>query len=78
MASEHSALGFDFRPDLGSQAPNLHVLDRMSGHMPAHSLADEIRSVIDAVPEHLPAPVVDADNSTQKVLAAHSDQFLFH
>jgi serralysin len=79
MGSEQSALAFDFCPDLGSQAPNLHALDDgMSDHIPVRSLADEIRSVIDVSLEHLPALAPDADNSVQKVLAVHSEQLLFH
>ncbi|MCP4621299.1 MAG: matrixin family metalloprotease [Bradyrhizobium sp.] len=79
MGSEQSALGFDFRPDLGSQVLNLQVIDdRMSHHISAHSLADEIRSVIDTALEHLPAPASEADNTVQKVLAVHSDPFFFH
>jgi hypothetical protein len=72
--------GFDFRPDVGSQTPNLHVQDdKMSEHLPVHSLADEIRSLIHTAPDHLPAtPAPEADSTVQKVLAAHSDQFLFH
>src|SRR5262249_41911915 len=53
MGSEQSALAFDFRSDLGSQAPNWHTLDDgMSDRRPAHPLADEIRSVIDGLLEH--------------------------
>ncbi|UPJ51940.1 M10 family metallopeptidase C-terminal domain-containing protein [Bradyrhizobium sp. 200] len=75
MGSEQSALVFDFRSDLGQQAPNLHVLDdRMAGH----PLANELRSVIDAASEYLPAAAPEADHNMSKILAAHFDQFLFH
>ena len=75
MASDQSASGFDFRADLGSQVSSLHVLENgMSDHSPAHSLADDIRSLIDAGLEHLPAPAPEAGNAVHDLLAAHFDE----
>ena len=79
MGSVQRTQAFEFRPDLGSQAPNLQALeDRIPDHMPAHSLADDVRSAIATVLDHLPAPDLDAYHSGQKFLAVHSDHFLIH